>query len=171
MPGASRAPAASRANERKHASVVTAGPPKTSGIPRAAGFNGLLHALPGDRALCHRHPRDHRLAGLISASRYQDHVASPSTIKARSSFAPSRPPHPLAQRFVTIAKRPSFSGRDARKNAGDLPDATSENACDRLARRANQVRPRKGVKAPVVIASVSEAIQRYTNEDWIASSL
>jgi hypothetical protein len=40
---------------------------------------------------------------------------------------------------VTIAKRPSYRVRDARKNACDLPDITSENACDTLARRANHL--------------------------------
>jgi hypothetical protein len=40
---------------------------------------------------------------------------------------------------VTIAKRPSYRVRDARKNARDLPDITSENACDTLARRANHL--------------------------------
>jgi hypothetical protein len=40
---------------------------------------------------------------------------------------------------VTIAKRPSYRVRDARKSARDLPDVTSENACDTLPRRANQL--------------------------------
>jgi hypothetical protein len=35
----------------KHTSVVTTGSPVHSGIPCANGFNGLLRALPGDRAL------------------------------------------------------------------------------------------------------------------------
>jgi hypothetical protein len=40
--------------------------------------------------------------------------------------------------FVTTAKRPSFQARDGRRNARDLPDIATENACGRLARRANQ---------------------------------
>jgi hypothetical protein len=40
---------------------------------------------------------------------------------------------------VTIAKRPLYRAEDARKNARDLPDVTSENVCGELTRRANQV--------------------------------
>ena len=58
-----------------------------TGIPCANGFNGLLRALPGDRLYCLRHPREHRLASLISASGYQDHTTSPSA-PAHSSLAP-----------------------------------------------------------------------------------
>jgi hypothetical protein len=43
--------------------------------------------------------------------------------------------------FVTTAKRPSFQARDGRKNAGDLPDIATKNACGRLARRANHFIP------------------------------
>jgi hypothetical protein len=41
--------------------------------------------------------------------------------------------------FVTIAKRPSERAQDARRSARDLPVVTSELACDRLTRRANQL--------------------------------
>jgi hypothetical protein len=40
---------------------------------------------------------------------------------------------------VTIAKRPSWWARDGRKIARDLPDITSQSACDTLARRANHL--------------------------------
>jgi hypothetical protein len=33
---------------KKHAELVTTGSPKRSGIPCANGFNGFLHALPGE---------------------------------------------------------------------------------------------------------------------------
>jgi hypothetical protein len=46
--GRSDAPAASRANEKKHASIVTTVTPISPGIPRAIGFNGFLRALPGE---------------------------------------------------------------------------------------------------------------------------
>jgi hypothetical protein len=77
-------------------------------------------------------------ANLTPASRRQDHTTSPSDLLAfvwrnKPSIASHSPT------FVTIAKRPSYRARDARKNARDLPDITSENACDRLARRANQL--------------------------------
>jgi hypothetical protein len=48
MPGASNAPAASRAKNRKHTSKVTTGSLGNAGIPCASGFNGLLRALPGE---------------------------------------------------------------------------------------------------------------------------
>ena len=41
------APAASRANEKEHTSVVTTGSPKTIRHSRRNGFNGFLRALPG----------------------------------------------------------------------------------------------------------------------------
>jgi hypothetical protein len=88
------------------------------------------------RACCHRRLRDVSLIGLISASGYQDHTTSPSASGAFVSSRQSvhRIPRPT---FVTIAKRPSGRVRDSGKCAGDLPDVTSENACDTLARRAN----------------------------------
>src|ERR1700691_5126228 len=54
---------------------------------------------------CH-HRRQLVLAGLISASRYRDHAASPSAFGAFVSCTARvhRIPHPT---FVTIAKRPS----------------------------------------------------------------
>src|SRR5258705_3445894 len=36
---------------------VTTSTPESPGIPARNGFNGLCRALPGDRALCHRHQR------------------------------------------------------------------------------------------------------------------
>jgi hypothetical protein len=72
------------------------------------GFNGLLRALLGDRLFCH-HPRRDALGiigRLTSASRCQDHTASPSALAAPVLRRPSvhRIPHPTS---VTIAKRPS----------------------------------------------------------------
>ena len=80
------------------------------------------------------------LRSVTPASRRQDHTTSPSDLLAfvwrnKPSIA-SRSPT-----FVTIAKRPSYRARDARRSAGDLPDVTSENVCDQLARRANQLPP------------------------------
>src|SRR3954463_8022963 len=69
------------------------------------GFNGLLRALPGDRALLPPSFVD-RLTSLTPASGRQDHTTSPSAasivrlIDTTASTA-SRPA------FVTIAKRPS----------------------------------------------------------------
>jgi hypothetical protein len=76
--------------------------------------------------------------GLIPASGYQDATTSPSALM-RLVFAHHRVHRIPLPTFVTTAKRPSFRKRDARKSARDLPDVTSESACDTLARRANQL--------------------------------
>ena len=57
MPGASMHPQP-RVQSKKARKQVTAGPPNTSGIPRAAGFNGFLRTLPGDRAFLPPSPAD-----------------------------------------------------------------------------------------------------------------
>src|SRR6476469_5289266 len=72
------------------------------------GFNGLLRALPGDRALLPPSPAA-LAASLTPASGRQDHTTSPSAsarfVKRAFASTASRPT------FVTIAKRPS-EGRD-----------------------------------------------------------
>jgi len=79
------------------------------------------------------------IADLTPASRHQDHTTSPSDLLAfvwrnKPSIA-SRKPNVRDDR-----ETPLLAGRDARKGAGDLPDVTSENVCDQLARRANHSR-------------------------------
>jgi hypothetical protein len=73
---------------------------------------------------CH-HRRQLVLAGLISASRYRDHAASPSAFGAFvfCTARVHRIPHPT---FVTIAKRPSLRERDGGESAFDLPDGASQ---------------------------------------------
>ena len=91
----------------------------------------------------------------VEASRPHDFAVR---LHAHSSRARQASTASRAQRFVTIAKRPSYRARDARKNARDLPDVTSENACDRLTRRANQAaRPKLGVKTSFVIGTRSKS--------------
>ena len=85
--------------------------PGSPGIPARNGFNGLLRALPGDRAFLSPSPADRSLSSnLTPASRRQDHTTSPSAsapfVKSASASTASRPT------FVTIAKRPFWSGRD-----------------------------------------------------------
>ena len=53
-------------------------------------------------------------------------------------FCAARSHHIPRTTSVTIAIRPSWWARDARRDASDLPDVTSEMICDRMARRANQ---------------------------------
>src|ERR1700694_4569945 len=76
----------------KHTSVVATGRTGTPGIPARNGFNGLLRALPGDRACLSPSPAelvsqpgraDVASANLTPASRRQDHTTSPS---AATSF-------------------------------------------------------------------------------------
>jgi hypothetical protein len=56
---------------------------------------------------------------LTSASRRQDHTASPSTTSAHSSHAPSRPPHP-APNVRDDRETPLFVRQDDAECAGDL---------------------------------------------------
>jgi hypothetical protein len=73
------------------------------------GFNGLLRALPGDRAFLPPSLCGIASTNLTPASRRQDHASSPSARPALSSVAPSAS---IASRptSVTIAKRPSRRG-------------------------------------------------------------
>ena len=66
---------------------------------------------------------------LTPASGRQDHTASPSVSDALVSRVKNvhRIPHPTS---VTIAKRPSYRARDARKPARDLPVGLSEIFCE-----------------------------------------
>jgi hypothetical protein len=113
----------------KHTSIFTTGTPESPGIPARNGFNGLLRALPGDRAFLS--PSSALLlADLTPASRRQDHTTLPSaatslvsTLSDRSRQTRLRShralkrcrvhciPHPTS---VTIAKRPSVWGGMAR---------------------------------------------------------
>jgi hypothetical protein len=142
MPGARFAPAASRAKNKKHTSVVTAGAPVSPGIPRAAGFNGFLRALPGEPGLLSPSPArssPHRLDISVGISGPHDFAVRLTRARlARQGV--HRIPRPT---FCDDRETPLLSGRDARKGACDLPDAASENACGTLARPANQVRLRK----------------------------
>jgi hypothetical protein len=138
MPGGSAAPTAPCADEKAHEQVTT-GQPKRSGIPCAMALrliprslrrSGFFVTVPGVMRSI--------IARFTPASRRQDHAALSS---ARGAFVVCasrghRIPHPTS---VTIAIRPSWWARDGRKNAFDLPDVTSEIACDTMARRANQL--------------------------------
>jgi hypothetical protein len=106
MPGASTHPQPRVQSEKKHTSVVTAGPAGSPGIPARNGFNGFLRALPGDRAFLPPSPAKKASANLTPASGRQDHTTSPSAgwhVRQRTASV-HRIPRPT---FVTIAKRPS----------------------------------------------------------------
>ena len=99
-------PCVQKIKARKQVTTVT---PEHRHSPRN-GFNGFLRALPGDRAFLSPSPRNAKhCRELTPASGRQDHTISPSAsnalvLRAKASTA-SR-----AQRFVTIAKRPSRGG-------------------------------------------------------------
>src|SRR3981189_1400618 len=114
---------------------VTTSTPESPAVPARNGFNGLLRALPGDRALLPPSPADMVLskpgradltsANLTPASGRQDHTTSPhaTTSLVRSlcdrsqavkpalqPFARKtlpRPPHPIPT-YLTIRIRPSL---------------------------------------------------------------
>jgi hypothetical protein len=77
MPGASRTRSLAR-KVKKRTSVVTAGLPEPLRHFPRDGFTVCFVLAPETGLSCLRHPRDHRLAGLISASGYQAHTTSPS---------------------------------------------------------------------------------------------
>jgi hypothetical protein len=94
---ASNAPAASRAERKKHTSVITTVTPETPGIPRAMVY-GLLRALPGDQACLTPSPAL-LIADLTPASGRQNDTtwpyASASFVRlAIARLMPPRPPHP-----------------------------------------------------------------------------
>ena len=59
MPGARPAPMAPCTKAKSTRALLTTGSADQSGIPRAAGFNGFLRTLPGDRAFLPPSPADH----------------------------------------------------------------------------------------------------------------
>ncbi|MGA8903159.1 hypothetical protein [Bradyrhizobium sp.] len=120
-----------KAYERSHHRLAA-----TIGIPCANGFNGLLRSLPGEPGFiasvaCGDH---HRLDTSVGVSGRHDFAVRDTRIR-------------LVRRRVHRIFRPTFRddrdtplmrAEDARKNARDLPDVTSENVCGELTRRANQ---------------------------------
>src|SRR5664280_2794950 len=93
--------------------VVTTVAPGSPGIPARDGFNSLFRALPGDRAFLSPSLADLSSANLTPASRRQDHTTSPSASQAHLVTSAARVHRIPCPTFVTIAKRPSVSGRDA----------------------------------------------------------
>src|ERR1700736_839527 len=72
---------------------------------------------------CHRHQRKLPLANLTPASGRQDHTTSPSAPVAIRLWRIRV--HRIPCRVDDVGQRPSVA-RDARLNAPDLPDGTSE---------------------------------------------
>jgi hypothetical protein len=131
------APAASCVKRKTH-ELVTTGSPNIPAFP-ARWFYGFLRGLPGDRAFLPPSPRNAKhCRELIPASRYQDATTSPSACTRVRLVAPQAS---IASRANVRddAQRPSLRARDGRACRDDLPVAASEDACDTMARRANQL--------------------------------
>lgn len=138
------APAASCAKEKhtsKSPQVRRGNPAPPARVVLTASF--VISSVNG--LCCHRRrPRCKSIVGRldasVAASGPHDFAVCRWCFVRRKVLAPDttcihRIPRPT---FVTIAKRPSWRARDAGRGASDLPDVTSENDCDRMARRANQ---------------------------------
>jgi hypothetical protein len=127
---------------------LTHGPPATkkaggshhrfSRINRHSPRNGLrlIRDLPGVRALLATVALQVIAAKLdpsVGESGPHDFAVRVRHVRPTWQKRPSLPRPPYRD---DRPKRPSSSGRDARDNRRDLPDATSAHACGRLARRA-----------------------------------
>jgi hypothetical protein len=100
------------------------------------GFNGVLRALPGDRAFLPPSPREMIFREAWRQRRGARTTRLLRTRPQRSSIAKAASIASRWPTFVTIAKRPSARPQDGRKGARDLPDAASALACGKLTRRA-----------------------------------
>jgi len=109
MPGASIAPAA--CVKRKHASRRRRFAENVPAFPARMVLTGSFVLSPVNRACCHRHRRNaqhcRQLDASVGASGPHDFAVR---LLLRSSRAPKASTASRAQRFVTIAKRPSYRG-------------------------------------------------------------
>src|SRR5882757_7191629 len=122
-----------RLQQKKQAAVTTGG----AGQPAfpARWFTAYIAISPGTGLSCPRRLRDDLANLSLSVGR-----PGPRDFTVRVSHVrltcPPRPSHPRPTYRDDRPKRPSSSRRDAREHGFDLPDAASEDACGRLARRA-----------------------------------
>ncbi len=104
--------------KKAHEQVTTGSPAHRHSLRN--GFNGLLRALPGDRAFLSPSPRNaSHCRELTPASRCQDHTASPSADPAHAMRGTSG--HRTLPRVRGDRERPSWWDRMARASKGDLP--------------------------------------------------
>jgi hypothetical protein len=131
------APAVSRANSEQENAHEHTGSAEAIRPSLRSGFNGLLRALPGDRAFLPPSPlRSLLLKNLTPASGCQDHTTSPSAGNIIRLVMLLRPPHP-APTLVTMANAP-LCGTGWRKCGSDLGSRSIPTGCDTSTRRANQ---------------------------------
>ena len=133
---ASHAPAASHAKGKSVRALVTAGPPKRSGIPRDC-FNGLFRALPGEPGFLATITggSSRQLDISVGISGPRDFTVCSPAVRHQTGAAPSHP----ALTSVTIAKRPFDLERDAANHEGDLGSARSKIFLQPGLDRANQL--------------------------------
>jgi len=125
MPGAPAAPAASRAKNKKHTSVVTASRWNHPAFPHANGFNGFLRALPGESGfvVTIAGGSSRQLDASVEASEPHDFAVREL---CRSSYrARPRPSHP-APNVRDDRETPLLQGRDGRNHGCDLGQARRE---------------------------------------------
>src|SRR4030081_3003182 len=117
------APAVSRARLDKETHTSIQVQRKQSGLPCAVVLTVSFVLSPATGLSCHCRPRKFPFANLTPASGRQDHTTSPS---ASALFVQQRlRVHRIPCRVDDVGQRPS-PGKDARLNASDLPDGTSE---------------------------------------------
>ena len=131
---------------RKTHEVATTGVPSDAAFPARMVLTVSFALSLVTGLFCH-HPRcdaehRHQVDISVGMSGPHDFAVRFARVRLFESESVHRSPRPT---FVTIAKRPSYSGtgrpraRDGRNCASDLPDGSTARACGRLARRANQV--------------------------------
>ena len=135
-------PAASYAKKKAY-ELVTTGPPKRSGIPCAMALRLIPRSLrrSGFLVTVASAMRKHRrqLNASVEASRPRGFVVRERRIRLVRHPRPSPP----ASNVRDDRDTPLMVGTGCAENAFDLPDVTSEMACDRLTRQANQLEPAK----------------------------
>ena len=119
------------------------------------GFTTYSALSPAIGLSCHRPRSDakhHRqVDASVEASRPRGFVVREISTFVLCAIRGHRLPQPTS---VTIAIRPSWWARDGRQDAFDLPDVTTEIACDRSTRRANQLARTKSVSSELLPRAV-----------------
>jgi hypothetical protein len=139
-------PVASCVKTKTH-ELVTTGEAGSTRHSLRNGFNGLLRALLGDRALLPPSPA--RCESIVADLNASVGASGPHGFAVRvqhaSSFARPRPPHPAATSVTT--RTPLSSRRDGTANASDLALRSSG--------KERWVRVRSGMSRPVAPARYS----------------
>jgi hypothetical protein len=152
---------------KKHTSLVTTGSPESPGVPTRNGFNGLLRALPGDRALLPpslRRETPAKLDASIGASGPHDFAVRVSIIRPRTNVRLTlpRPPHP-APNVRDDRETPLCVGRDGGGYSGDLGLTGTGMFFRSGLDRANQLDP---VEESSFLAQGAQGIAAVAHAGW-----